>query len=230
MEPPEELRQKFASIEDPKRRAYAGMLSAMDSSIGTVLDALRKIGAENNTVVSFISDNGGPITRNAPNSSQNTPLRGGKGQTWEGGIRVPFFLKWPDRLKPGLYSKPVIQMDLTATALALAGVRADAQWPMDGVNLLPFLEGSQAEPHPHLCWSYDRQWAVRKGNWKLVLAGPEKGQPAPVEALYDIAADPSETRDLSAQNPKQIEDLRAIWKAWASEVRVDLSASPAKPH
>ena len=230
MEPPEELRQKFASIEDPKRRAYAGMLSAMDSSIGTVLDALRKIGAENNTVVSFISDNGGPITRNAPNASQNTPLRGGKGQTWEGGIRVPFFLKWPERLKPGLYSKPVIQMDLTATALALAGVRADAQWPMDGVNLLPFLEGAQDQPHPHLCWSYDRQWAVRKGNWKLVLAGPEKGQPAPVEALYDLTTDPSETRDLSAQNPRQIEDLRAIWKAWASEVRVDLSASPAKPH
>jgi arylsulfatase A-like enzyme len=230
MEPPEDLLQKFAAIEDPKRRAYAGMLSAMDSSIGQVLDALRKIDAEKNTVVCFISDNGGPITRNAPNSSLNTPLRGGKGQTWEGGIRVPFFLKWPARLQPGIYSKPVIQMDLTATALALAGIQPDTDWPMDGVNLLPFLEGSSADPHPHLCWSYDRQWAVRKGNWKLVFAGPEKGQPAPVEALYDLSADPTESQDLAAQNSGTVTDLRTIWQAWAKEVQPERSPASPKPH
>jgi arylsulfatase A-like enzyme len=235
LEAPEDLLAKFASIQDPKRRAYAGLLSAMDSSIGQVLEALRKIGAEENTVVCFLSDNGGPRTRNAPNGSVNAPLRGGKGQTWEGGIRVPFFLKWPARLKPGLYSKPVIQTDLTATALALAGVSAEAAWPMDGVSLLPFLEGSPAEPHSHLCWSYDGQWAVRKGNWKLTFAEPEKekkekGQASPVEALYDLSVDSSESRDLATQNSGRVEELRAIWQAWAKEVKVEKSAGSPKAH
>jgi len=144
MESPEDCFARFPNIGDKKRRTYAGMLSAMDDNIGNVLQAVREAGIEQNTLICFHSDNGGPITRNAPNASMNTPLRGGKGQTWEGGIRVPMFAKWTGRLKPGTYSQPVIQMDLTATALALAGVKPDAHWPMDGVNLMPFLDGGKA--------------------------------------------------------------------------------------
>ena len=126
MQAPDDYLRRFASIENKGRCTYAGMLSAMDDDIGRVLKAVRDAGIEENTLICFISDNGGPITRNAPNSSRNTPLRGGKGETWEGGIRVAFFMKWSGRLKAGsTFTEPVIQMDLTATVLALAGLEVD---------------------------------------------------------------------------------------------------------
>jgi arylsulfatase A-like enzyme len=231
MEAPEDYLARFPHIEDPKRRIYAGMLSAMDDNIGRVLQALRDGGMEQDTVVCFLSDNGGPITRNAPNASMNTPLRGGKGQTWEGGIRVPLFMKWAGHLKPGTYTQPMIQMDLTATALALAGLKPDPAWPMDGVNLMPSLEGGAGEPHPMLGWDYENQWAIRKGPWKLVFAGPEKGRKQPLPALYDIAKDPSETSDVSAQHPALVTQLEAEWRAWSKEVVINkpsFSAGPGK--
>ena len=197
MQAPDDYLQRFASIEDQKRRTYAGMLSAMDDAIGRVLKAVRETGIEEKTLICFISDNGGPITRNAPNSSRNTPLRGGKGETWEGGIRVPFFMKWSGRLKAGAtFTQPVIQMDLTATVLALAGQEVDPQWPIDGVNLLPFLTGSRQTPHPTLCWEYGQQWAIRQGQWKLTFALPGKEAKTPVLGLYDLSQDIGESRDL----------------------------------
>ena len=221
MESPSNFLARFPNIADLKRRTYAGMLSAMDENIGRVLQAVRDAGGEQNTLICFHSDNGGPITRNAPNASMNTPLRGGKGQTWEGGIRVPMFMKWNGRLKPGTYSQPVIQMDLTATMLALAGVKPAAKWPLDGVNLMPFIEEAKDEPHARLCWDYENQWAIRKGSWKLAFAGPDKGQRQPVLALYDLTKDIGETNDLSAQQPAIVKQLQADWQAWSREVVVN---------
>ncbi len=220
--------ERFSGIEDKKRRTYAGMLAAMDDNIGRVLAAVRDAGFEDNTLICFHSDNGGPITRNAPNASMNTPLRGGKGQTWEGGIRVPMFVKWTSHLKPGTYSQAVIQMDLTATMLALAGAKPDAKWPMDGVNLMPFLEGQKGDPHAMLCWNHENQWAIRKGQWKLAFAGPEKGETEPVVALYDLTKDISEKNDLSAQHPDLVKQLQADWQAWSKEVVVNKPSPPAR--
>jgi arylsulfatase A-like enzyme len=214
MQPPAE-ETRFSGLTDPKRRAYAGMLASMDEGIGRVTAALRETGQENNTLICFISDNGGPITRNAPNASRNTPLRGGKGETWEGGIRVPFFMKWSGQLEAGkILHQPVIQMDITATSLALAGIQADSQWPMDGRNLLPLLQGSASEVHDQLCWSYEHQWAIRQGKWKLTVAGPQKGA-AP--ALYDLDNDPKEEHDLSAQEPSRVQSMRNSWEKWRQE-------------
>jgi arylsulfatase A-like enzyme len=221
MEAPEDCFARFPNIADKKRRTYAGMLSAMDDNIGRVLQTLRDAGMERETLVCFLSDNGGPTTRNAPNASINTPLRGGKGQTWEGGIRVPMFVRWTGRLKPGTYEKPVIQMDLTATALALAGMMPDTRWPLDGVNLLPFLDGSPGEPHTMLCWDYENQWAIRKGPWKLVFAGPAKGREEPVIALYDITKDISESNDLSARHSDVVKRLQSDWQAWSRRVVIN---------
>jgi arylsulfatase A-like enzyme len=131
------------------------------------------------------------------------------------------FVKWSGRLKPGTYSQPVIQMDLTATMLALADVKPDAKWPLDGVNLMPFLEGGKGEPHAMLCWDYENQWAIRKGPWKLAFAGPDKGQKQPVIALYDLTKDISEASDLSAQHPDIVKQLQADWEAWSKEVVVN---------
>ena len=210
---------RFASIADPKRRAYAGMLASMDQAVGRVSEALQSTGLERNTFICFISDNGGPITRNAPNASKNTPLRGGKGETWEGGIRVPFFVKWTGTIDAGkVIHQPVIQMDLTATTLELAGAKADPQWPIDGKNIMPLLKGSNTPVHDQLCWSYEHQWAIRHGNWKLTVAGPKKDAKP---ALFDLDQDPQEQSDLSEQHPDKVESLRNRWEKWRSQTIPD---------
>jgi len=213
--------KRFESIADGRRRTYAAMLSAMDDAVGRVSAAVRDAGFEENTLICFISDNGGPITRNAPNASRNTPLRGGKGETWEGGIRVPFIMKWPGGLTGGtVYGKPVIQMDLTATFLALAGVRLDAKWPIDGVNLMPFLKGENpGSPHDVLCWMYGTQWAIRQGDWKRVSAcpsGQEGGEQ--ITALYNLGKDVREADDLSVAEPERAEALLSVWRTWRKDV------------
>lgn len=215
-----EYLQRFSSIADKERRTYAGMLSAMDDDIGRVLKALRDSGREENTLVCFISDNGGPITRNAPNASRNTPLRGGKGETWEGGIRVPFLMKWPGHLKPGTtVTQPVIQMDMTATVLALAGVEPDRRWPLDGVNLMPCFADDKIVPHETLCWEYQSQWAIRQGTWKLTCAFPATGAKAPVIGLYDLSRDIGERNDLSSAQPERVRELRETWTHWRESMK-----------
>lgn len=213
--------QRFASIKDKKRRTYAAMLSAMDDAIGKVLKAVKDVGIEENTLIYFISDNGGPITRNAPNASLNTPLRGGKGETWEGGIRVPFILKWSGHWPAGsTFIQPVTQMDVTATVLALAGVTVDAEWPIDGVNLLPFLHAQEkaAAPHQQLCWEYGPQWAIRQGSWKLTYAWPDKQAKSPVLGLYDLANDIGEAHDLASSQPELVKQLQTDWTRWRTSV------------
>lgn len=219
MHPPKDS-NRFDDIADKGRRAYAGMLFAMDESIGRVLDTLRKEGLEENTLVYFISDNGGPITRNAPNSSQNGPLRGGKGETWEGGIRVPSFLKWPGHLEAGEKYEPMVsQMDVTATVLALAGVEPEAEYPIDGVDLMPFLTGAEkGDPRSSLSWKAADQWAIREGNWKLTHAMTSKKAKSPVLGLYDLSEDIGEQNDLSEKFPERVEKLRANWAAWHKDV------------
>src|SRR5262249_55790805 len=150
---------------NPQRRTYAGMLSSMDDAVGLVLAKLEQTGKLQNTLVVFSSDNGGPTTRNAVNGSRNTPLRGSKCETFEGGIRVPLFIQWPGVLEPGTtYEQPVITFDLSATALAAA--RADAS-VIDGVDLLPFLSGKKTgAPHDVLFWrsrTMSDNYAARQG-------------------------------------------------------------------
>jgi arylsulfatase A-like enzyme len=225
MEAPDEYLAKFPNIQDQRRRTYAGMLSAMDDNLGRVMQAVRDTGIEERTLVTFISDNGGPITRNAPNASQNTPLRGGKGETWEGGIRVPFFMKWTGHLPAGnTFAEPVIQMDLTATAIALAGVTPDPNWPMDGVNLMPFLQGGPGTPHPMLCWSYENQWAIRQGPWKVTCAIPEKTAKTPVLGLYDLNRDIGERQDLASAHPERVRQMQENWQRWRQETIGNQSA------
>ena len=126
---------RFANISDQKRRTYAAMESAMDDAVGKVLDTLRKNNLEENTLVIFISDNGGPTLST---TSKNDPLRGYKGQVYEGGVRIPYMVQWKGRLPAGkVDDRPVIQLDILPTALAAAGVEIKPEWKLDGVNLLP---------------------------------------------------------------------------------------------
>jgi arylsulfatase A-like enzyme len=212
--------QKFTQIQDKKRRTYAAMMYAMDENIGRVLNKLQETGQTENTYVIFISDNGGPVMPGTTmNASHNTPLRGGKRTTLEGGIRVPFVVSWLNHIKPGgVYDNMVIQLDLTATALNIAG--ADTS-NTDGVNLLPYLTGdNHGVPHGVLFWRFGDQMAIRLGNYKLVrydanadtLTG--KKQPAIGPFLYNLADDIGETKDLSKKMPGKLRELQSKWDDW----------------
>jgi len=213
---------KFAGIADKKRRTYAAMMSAMDDNIGRVRRALKDSGQEGRTLVFFISDNGGPtMNGTTTNGSVNTPLRGSKRTTLEGGIRVPFLVAWPDRLKPAVYETPVVQMDLHATALAAAGVTPSAEWKLEGVDLLPYFAGAtKAAPHAALFWRFGEQMAVRQGDWKLVRydgnADTNTGKRQPVSAakLYDLSKDIHEDKDLAAEQPEKVKQLQSLWDEW----------------
>ena len=211
---------KFPGIADKQRRTYDAMMLAMDENIGRVLKKLADTGQDKNTLVIFISDNGGPTMPGVTvNGSSNAPLRGSKRTTLEGGIRVPFIVSWSDRIKPGVYEQPVIQLDMTATALALAGVKADN---LDGVDLLPFITGKQTgAPHDALYWRFGQQMAIRAGDYKLVRydtnadtrTGGRK-QPVTAAKLYNLAEDIGETKDLAAAQGDKVKELQAKWDAW----------------
>jgi len=205
---------RFPEIKDEKRRTFAGMLSAMDDAVGKVLESLRKKKLEEDTLIFFVSDNGGPTRQT---TSRNDPLRGFKGQVYEGGIRVPFMVQWKGHLPSGqVYSKPVISLDITPTILAAARVKAkDARF--DGVNLIPYISGkSDRSPHDALCWRYGAQYAIREGNWKLLKPN------AKTTELYDLAADIGEKDSLVVRNPEKARDLNKRLEEWNSQLKKPL--------
>jgi arylsulfatase A-like enzyme len=193
-------------IADPRRKTMAAMLSAMDDGVGLVLKSLEKHKLTSRTLVVFHSDNGGPT---AANTSRNTPLRGFKSQVYEGGIRVPFLMQWPGKIPKGkVYPHPVIALDLLPTFAAAAGATPTADWKLDGVNLLPFLNGKdKGVPHKHLFWRFGQQWAMRDADWKLMSMGD-------ATVLYNLKTDIGEQKDLSAAEPARVEMMTAAWKAW----------------
>ena len=222
----------FATTAHPVRRVYNAMTLAMDEAIGAVFAQLRRSGIEEDTLVFFISDNGGPtVLRFAYNASDNSPLRGSKGATLEGGIRVPFVVSWPAGLPSGTrYDEPAIQLDFLPTALAAAGVPVDPEWRLDGVNLLPYLRGeTSGRPHELLFWRSIRQMAVRSGDWKLVAYQAkfdtgDIGHDDPLDQvtphrLYNLARDIGETEDLSRQEPERVAELLSHWNDWNAQMR-----------
>lgn len=207
----EKYMQRFAHIDDIHRRIFAAMLSNLDDSVGSVLEALDKHHLDRRTLVFFLSDNGGP-TREL--TSSNLPLRGGKGSMYEGGIRIPFLARWPGKIPPAtVYHPPVISLDIFGTALELAGASEEKSGSIDGVNLLPFLQGNATEvPHETLFWRTGDKAALRQNSWKL-LRNPGRGQSADWQ-LYDLANDPSEQTNLAATHAAELNELTAVWEEW----------------
>jgi arylsulfatase A-like enzyme len=212
LEATSDYEQRFPHITDPKRKTYAGMLAAMDDAVGRVLTNLREHNLEENTLVFFYSDNGGPT---AETTSRNDPLRGYKGQVYEGGVRVPFMIQWKGALPAGMvYGNMVMGFDVHATALAAAGAPMPVDQPLDGVNLLPFLTGEKTgAPHDRLFWrSGKRKHAARVGDWKLV-----QDRDAPPQ-LFNLARDIGEANDLAATNPEKLREMQAIYDAWDADM------------
>lgn len=217
LEAPKKYMDRFPMIEEANRRTFAAMMSAMDDAVGKVLAKVREIGQEENTLVFFLSDNGGP-TRST--TSQNGGLRGFKSTTWEGGVRVPFSMQWKGRIPAGkVYEFPIIQLDILPTALAAAGQEVKPEWKLDGVNLLPYLTGQNSgRPHETLYWRFGEQWAIRHGDFKLV-----KGTGAPSTMLVDLSKDIAEATDLSAANPHKVKELQALYDKWNAEQAAPIS-------
>ena len=215
---------KFSSIEDKTRRTYNAMMLAMDEAIGNVRKKLADSGLEQNTMIMFISDNGGPTMPGVTiNGSRNEPLRGSKRTTLEGGIRVPFMIAWPGHLKPSVYSQPAIQLDLNATALAAAGIEAKPDWHLDGVNLLPYLSGEKSgSPHAALYWRFGTQMAIIQGDLKLVRydgnverkSNDEAKQGLSEAKLYRLSEDIGEADNLATKEPGLMKELQAKWDVW----------------
>lgn len=212
---------RFPDVEDPLRRTMLAMMSCLDDNTGQLLHTLKEEGLEENTLVIFLSDNGGPTKTNA---SLNTPFRGGKSDVFEGGIRIPFLMQWKGKIPTGMvYEKPIISLDILPTALAASGAEINPEWKLDGVNLLPFLSGEKTEaPHHTLYWRFNRLtdkpedncWAIRQGDWVLMCNNVGR---FPV-SLYDLSKDPGQTRDLVDTHPERVSAMRKQWEAWNAEL------------
>ena len=214
MEAPAKYTDPFPELTGT-RKTYAGMQAGLDAAVGKVLDAIKKKGVEKNTVVFFLSDNGGPTQQT---TSSNKPLRGVKGQMYEGGIRVPFMVQWQGKVKPGtVVQDPCFSLDIFPTVLEIAGISKEEQKEkQDGRSLMPALQGSQsAKSHRAIFWRMGAQYAVRSGDWKMVSS---RGR---VE-LFNLKSDMAETSDLSVSEPEKLKELQALYAAWNKENKAPL--------
>jgi arylsulfatase A-like enzyme len=204
METTDKYTARFPNLTG-NRRTYAGMLAAMDDAVGRVMAKVRELKQEENTLVFFYSDNGGPTPQT---TSRNDPLRGYKGQVFEGGIRVPFAMQWKGVVPAGqTYREMVMGFDCHATALAAAGIAPEAK--LDGVNLIPFVTGKQTgSPHDRLFWRAGPQHAARVGDWKLVHT-----RTAP-PMVFNLRDDIGEQNDLAQKNPAKLKELQAAFAEW----------------
>jgi len=208
----------YADTDWPEpQKAHAAMISRMDRDIGRIMDRLKELGLDRNTLVMFTSDNGPHAEGgNDPDfNDSNGPLRGIKRDLYEGGIRVPFIARWPGRIAAGSLSEHLSGFqDVLPTCAAL--VETEAPAGIDGLSFLPTLTGrpDQQAEHPYLYWEFLEQGgkqAVRKGNWKAVRLNVSRNPDAPIE-LYDVSADIGETDNAASGHPVIVEQMRQIMK------------------
>ncbi len=220
LEATDEYLNRFPNEADKRQQAYNAMTSALDDAVGRIVKALDDTGVDDNTLVIFLNDNGGPIYTQV---QSNAPLRLGKLFLFEGGIRVPMIVRWQGVLEPGtVYGEPVSSLDVFPTACAVAGIDLPSGLSLDGVDLLPHLKGDNADPpHDALFWSNGPNKAVRLANWKLIVAGDHK-------FLFDLDSDIGETENLAGQKPEVVRKLDDALKEWQSQMKPP--AWPSKPN
>jgi arylsulfatase A-like enzyme len=207
--------KRFKHIPEP-RRNYAAMVSAMDDAVGQVCDALELYGIEDNTLVIFLSDNGGAsgkgFTRSSP--ADNSPLSGRKATFWEAGIRVPYIIKWPDHIQARqVFNQNVSSLDLLPTAIAATEAPYTGTRPLDGKDLLPLLLGQNTRPpHEALYWRYHGHAAVLQDYWKLIVFDNGTTQ------LFNLTQDSGEHTNLAKDQPEQVERLRHLLNNWTDSL------------
>jgi arylsulfatase A-like enzyme len=211
---PKDYLERYKDIADPTRRAYAAMISSMDDEIGKVLAALDRKKMRENTMIVFMSDNGGNtiamFSGDADVSklklpADNGPYRGGKGTLYEGGTRVAALANWPGRIKPGEVKEMIHVVDMFPTLAALAGADTNKGKPLDGLDIWSTLSEGKPSPRQEVVYNIEPfRGGLRKGDWKLVWRTP---LPSAVE-LYNIADDPSEKNNLADKNAEKVAELQ----------------------
>lgn len=203
-------------FKDHPRAKLAAMTWAMDQGVGMLLDKLEELDLTSNTLIFFLSDNGGSTN----NTASNLPLKGFKGNKYEGGHRTPFILSWPGKVASGMsYDKLTSSLDIFATSMAAAGLKEPPGKTLDGVNLLPFVTGmNKSEPHHTLYWRKERMAAIREGDYKLIRLDDYGYR------LYNLAEDLGEVNDLSESKPELMKKLISSLEAWERELHSPLWA------
>jgi len=216
----ERYKKLFPDIGED-RQILMAMLYHLDLGVGAVVKKLKDEKLWDNTLLFFFTDNGGARAM----SANNAPLRGFKASNYEGGIRTPFVVSWPAAFKGGrTIDTPVISLDVLPTALEAAGVSSPQNPPLDGKSLLPLLTGKSAHHHEALYWSSGGgtgDWAIRKGDWKL------HGLRDQIE-LINLAADPSEKKNLSAEQPERVKELTALFDSWLDSMAPPMTSGVSK--
>jgi arylsulfatase A-like enzyme len=210
LQAPAKYLDRFSNIQNTKRKTYAAMVSAVDDGVGLILNKLEELKIAENTIVIFLSDNGGPKD---DNGSNNGPLRGGKSSFWEGGIRVPFAICWPSKIQPDThYDKPVISLDIFATLASNIKGAPTPKNKLDGTDILPYLQGKKnGSPHKYLFWRhYDQKnyAAIDPAGMKEVIIRDS------VVHLFELNKDIGEKVNLAAKEIKTTERIRDEIKKW----------------
>ncbi|MDH3582683.1 MAG: arylsulfatase [Phycisphaerae bacterium] len=236
-------------FEDHRMAVYAAMIDSMDQNIGRLMAALAELQVDEQTLVMFLSDNGGcaeepggrdPAKRRpgpeddyvavgpAWGWASNAPFRRYKSWVHEGGVNTPFIARWPGKIRPGTINRDVAHIiDIMPLLTELAGTAYPRTYegheilPVEGLSMLPLLAGEQRPGHAELCWEWSGNRAIRSGDWKLV-----RDKSAREWELYDLSRDRTETRDLAAKHPQRVESMSAAWFDWAK--RTGLKVRPAK--
>lgn len=197
----------FSHIADKNRRIYLAMVHRLDINVGRIMNTVNEEGLAENTIVVFLSDNGGPVDQN---HSKNAPFNGQKGILLEGGIRVPMMVQWEGKLpKAETYTNVVSALDLMPTFLELAGIKVTDEDNFDGVNLMPFLQKKNLNnPHESLKWRFTISAGILEDNWKLIRV------PDRLPLLFDISKDISEQNNLVLKYPEVAQRLLKSLGDW----------------
>lgn len=209
---PKQYYAQFAHIKDPVKRTYAAMIKSLDDQVGRLLNYVDSLGISENTIIVFLSDNGGAVYNG---TTDNAPYRGGKLTNFEGGIRVPFMMKWKGEISPStVVSQPIISLDIFATIASIIGIDLPSDRAFDGVNLLPYIRGkNKKEPHEKLFWRSDFNKAIRKGDWKLVVNEYDN-----TNLLYNIRDDKTERNNLFLLRKEKADELLRDLDDWENEM------------
>lgn len=215
---PQEYYDRFAHVEDKAKRIYYAMIAALDDAVGQILEKVRELGIEENTLICFASDNGGAVYTGA---TDNAPLKGGKFANFEGGINVPFMMQWKGVIPQGtVFEHPVSVLDFFATAVEVSSSELPQDRIYDGINLIPYLTGNKTgAPHQALYWKSGYNEAIRKNQWKLILNHRDQ-----TVLLYDVVQDKIEQKNLANQYPQIVKELSHTLNAWKKDL-----ASPLWP-
>ncbi|HLP49873.1 MAG TPA: sulfatase [Chitinophagales bacterium] len=203
---------QFAHIKDPVKRVYAAMIKNMDDQVGRLMHHLDSMGIADNTIVVFLSDNGGTLSNG---TTTNAPFKGGKFTNFEGGLRVPFMMKWKNHIPAGtVYTNPVISLDIFATVAGIVGIDLPTDRTYDGVNLVPHLTGDIKQPaHDKLFWRSEFNKAIRKGDYKLIVNEHDN-----VNLLFNIKEDKEERHNLFVSNPAKAKELLKDIEDWETDL------------